>query len=230
MKNSQALEFAQLLLNSDEHAAVQLLKAHSHLSRTQLFEELITPAMQHVGELWENNEITVADEHLASVVCDFILSTLYPPMQNSASEGRKKAMLLCVEGEQHYLGLKMVNSLFEEKGYETHYLGPNLPLEYAIKKAELWKPEVICLSISIVYHLPNIKKYVDALAALPNHPVILIGGRIVNQYDLHPYCSGQAEIMYDVKAVENWLNKNSMIEKYKDHTLAEESKTLTPLN
>lgn len=229
MKNSQALEFAQLLLNGDEHAAVQLVNAHSHLSRPQLFEELFTPAMRHVGELWENNEITVADEHLASVVCDFILSTLYPPMQHSAAEGRKKAMLLCVEGEQHYLGLKMVNSLFEENGYETHYLGPNLPLEYAIKKAELWKPEVICLSISIVYHLPNIKKYVDALAALPNHPAILIGGRIVNQYDLQPYCSGQAEIMYDLKAIENWLSKHRMLE-YKTHTLAEASQTVSPLN
>ncbi|MDQ0858501.1 B12-binding domain-containing protein [Bacillus sp. V2I10] len=112
----------------------------------ELFEEIFTPAMQYAGELWENNEITVADEYLASAVCDFILSTLYPRMQISASAGRKKAMLLCVEGKQHDLGLKMVNSLFDEKGYETHYLGPNLPLEYAIQKAELWRPEIICLS------------------------------------------------------------------------------------
>jgi hypothetical protein len=45
LKNSQALEFAQLLLNGDEHAAVQLVKAHSHLTRMELFEEIITPAM-----------------------------------------------------------------------------------------------------------------------------------------------------------------------------------------
>jgi hypothetical protein len=76
-----------------------------------------------------------------------------------------------------------------------------------------------------VYHLPNIKKYVDALAGLPNHPAILIGGRIVNQYDLNPYFSNQAEIMYDLKAVENWLSNHSMIE-YKNHTLAEENHTM----
>lgn len=51
LKNSHALEFAQSLLNGDEHAAVQLVKAHSHLSRTQLFIELFTPSMQHVGDL-----------------------------------------------------------------------------------------------------------------------------------------------------------------------------------
>jgi methanogenic corrinoid protein MtbC1 len=179
----------------------------------------------NIGELWENNEITAADKHLASAVCYFILSTLYPPMQISASAGRKKRCFCVLKGEQHDLGLKMVNSLFDEKGYETHYLGPNLPLEYAIEKAELWRPEIICLSISIVYHLPNIKKYVDALAGLPNHPAILIGGRIVNQYDLNPYFSNQSEIMYDLKAAENWLSNHSMIE-YKNHTLAEENQTM----
>lgn len=209
MKSSAAFEFANLLLDGNETAAVQLVKDHSHLSRIQLFEELFTPAMQHVGDLWENNEITVADEHLASVVCDFILSTLYPLEQHPESENRKKAMLLCVEGEQHYLGLKMVNSLFDQQGWETHYLGPNLPLEYAIKKAELWKPEVICLSVSIVYHLPKVKKYIDALSSLPNHPVILLGGRIVSQYDISPYSSGNTEIMYDLKSVENWLKRHN---------------------
>ncbi|MGP1908349.1 cobalamin B12-binding domain-containing protein [Metabacillus sp. JX24] len=209
MKSSAALKLAGLLLDGNEREAVQLVKDHSHLSRIELFEELFTPAMQHVGDLWENNEITVADEHLASVVCDFILSTLYPLEQHPESENRNKAMLLCVEGEQHYLGLKMVNGLFDQQGWETHYLGPNLPLEYALKKAELWKPEVICLSVSIVYHLPNVKKYIDALSALPNHPAILLGGRIVGQYDISPYCSGNTEIMYDLKSVDNWLKRHN---------------------
>lgn len=230
MKNSTALEFAHFLLNGDEHSAVKLIKAHSRLSRLELFDEIFTPAMRHVGTLWENNEITVADEHLASVVCDFIVTALFPSMHHSASLGRKKAMLMCVEGEQHYLGLKMVNSLFEQYGWETHYLGPNMPLAYAVKKAELWKPEVICLSISIVYHLPNIKKYVDALSALPNHPAILIGGRIVNQYDLHPYCSSQTEIMYDIKATENWLRKHSLKDNGNQTMMARADQSLFPLN
>lgn len=105
-----------------------------------------------------------------------------------------------------------------------------MPLAYAVKKAELWKPEVICLSISIVYHLPNIKKYVDALSALPNHPAILIGGRIVNQYDLHPYCSSQTEIMYDIKATENWLRKHSLKDNGNQTMMARADQSLSPLN
>ncbi|WP_397351496.1 B12-binding domain-containing protein [Paenibacillus sp. Y412MC10] len=34
----------------------------------------LAPAMRYVGSLWEQNLITVANEHLASCVCDILLT------------------------------------------------------------------------------------------------------------------------------------------------------------
>ena len=63
--------------------------------------------MYYIGELWENNEISVADEHLATAVCDMILTELSQEKTKNVTID-KKVMLLGLEEEQHYIGLRMV--------------------------------------------------------------------------------------------------------------------------
>ncbi|WP_026695249.1 cobalamin B12-binding domain-containing protein [Peribacillus kribbensis] len=181
--------FAEALLKGDQEDALNIVKKVHYYNRAEAFLDIFTPAMRYIGDLWENNDISVADEHLATAVCDFVLSRLYPAKSSSSQAMlNKRAMFLCLEGEQHYLGLKMVSSLFEEAGWNTRYLGPNLPLEYALKHAAAWQPDVIGLSVTIVYHLPLLKTYVKELSKLSFKPEIFVGGRLVGTYDLLPYC------------------------------------------
>lgn len=197
-------EFASYLLEGNERQAWAFLDRNRFRSRREVFENILTPSMRYVGELWENNEITVADEHVATGVCDFLMSRLYPPAESGNTMTRKKAMFLCVKDEMHYLGLKMVNMLFEEDGWDTLYFGPNLPLEYALKKAADWRPDVVGLSVSIVYNLPQIKEYVKGLASLPNQPKILLGGRLAGKYGASNASHG-LEIVENLSSLDNWL-------------------------
>ncbi|KKI88909.1 cobalamin-binding protein [Bacillus sp. SA1-12] len=178
-------------------------KNHPELSRLQVYQNLITPAMQHIGLLWERNQITVADEHLATATCDFVLSRLAYGREKRQSA--QKAMFLCLDGEQHYIGLKMVNSIFEEHGWETKYFGPSLPLEYALNTAKVWMPNVIGLSVSIVYHLLKLKEYTEEFSKLPHKPAVLLGGRLAVKYDLLPYCSQNTVILRDLSETKEWL-------------------------
>ncbi|WNB91882.1 cobalamin-dependent protein [Bacillus sp. NEB1478] len=205
MATSDAEKLARLFLEGNSTAALSFIKQQPNQNRLSLFRNLFTPAMYFIGDLWENNEISVADEHLATGVCDFVLSRLFQISSETASE--KKAMFLCLQGEQHFLGIKMINSLFEESGWQTRYFGASLPLEYALKTALQWKPEVIGLSVSIVYNLPLLKNYVRTLSALPHKPVIMIGGRLVDKYDLIPYTNHQGMIMKNLDEVDQWLNE-----------------------
>lgn len=112
----------------------------------------------------------------------------------------------------HYLGLKMVKILFEENGWNTLYFGPNLPLEYVIKKAGTWKPNVIGLSVSIVYHLPQLQNYIRELSQLPGMPRILLGGRMAGKYNLFS-SEKHTEIFEDLNVLEDWLKQNGKGEK-----------------
>lgn len=74
---NDARHLADYLLQGDEEIAIQLIEAEmNRTSQQQMMNDLLTPAMQHIGYLWENNQITVADEHLATAICDFVLSKL----------------------------------------------------------------------------------------------------------------------------------------------------------
>ncbi|MCM3708063.1 MULTISPECIES: cobalamin B12-binding domain-containing protein [Cytobacillus] len=199
----QAETFASLLLEGNAGKVWEEIRKYPHLTRIEVYQNLITPAMQHIGHLWETNQITVADEHLATATCDFVLSKL--AYQHEKRSSPQKAMFLCLDGEQHYIGLKMVNSLFEEHGWETKYFGPSLPLEYALKTAKEWKPSVIGMSVSIVYHLPKLKEYAEAFAKLPHKPAVILGGRLAGKYDLLPYSSDRTVILKDLPETKNWL-------------------------
>ncbi|WP_102263045.1 cobalamin B12-binding domain-containing protein [Mesobacillus jeotgali] len=208
----KAIKLSQLLLKGDQDASWKLIEDERKASKDSLYiyENLITPAMRHIGHLWETNKITVADEHLATSTCDYVLARYnwQNGKDKQISPIGKKAMFLCVENEQHYLGLKMASQLFSEYGWETKFHGPNLPLEYVKKAAEEWKPDAICLSFSILYHAEQLRPYIKELEELPNHPVVIIGGRLLSQYEFKRYGSERTLFLKDLEDIIDWLDSH----------------------
>ena len=211
----KATEFADLLLKGDTVKAWKYIESYKSEEILTIYEEIITPAMHHIGLLWENNKITVADEHIATAVCDFVLSR-FSTLQIESHQGpapRKRAIFLCLEGEQHYLGLKMANFLFIDRGWETKYFGPNLPLEYALQTAKEWKPDVIGLSVSIVTHLPKLKSYCHQLETTSPSATIFAGGRLSSKCDLTNHISSNTLVVSDLSTLNDWLKNNQKGEK-----------------
>ncbi|GMA57970.1 methanogenic corrinoid protein MtbC1 [Alicyclobacillus sacchari] len=200
-----ALKLVKPLLEGDEAAAWEVIQTYVQggANSAYIYDVLLCKAMRHIGELWEANLISVADEHLASSVCDALLKRCEATRTVQPTQG--KAMLFCIEGEQHDLGIKMVASCFAEFGFETRLYGKDLPLEYALLAALRWHPDIIGMSVSIVYHLPKLKTYVQELGSLAHHPTLLIGGRLAQVYDLHPYVGDHALIIHDILQLQEWL-------------------------
>ncbi|MDM5206435.1 cobalamin B12-binding domain-containing protein [Cytobacillus kochii] len=198
-------ELAEILLSGAVADAWEYIEQFDYLTNVEIYQDIITPAMVKIGLKWENFEITVADEHLASGVCDFILSRLAAKHKLKAVKAAPTAMFLCLSGEQHYLGLKMVASIFEENGWRTKFLGANLPVQYALQAAKEWKPDVIGLSVSIATHLPTLTEYMEAFSYLPKKPRVLLGGRLTNLYDIASFTAIKPEIISNLYAVDKWI-------------------------
>lgn len=196
--------FAAALLAGDERQAYTVLAEDTRPS-IRVYKEIITPAMYDIGEQWLRNEITVADEHLATSVCDFALAQYIFPFKRQNRQSEKKAMFLCLEDEQHVIGSKMVAALFEENHWQVRHLGPNLPLSHALDSAEHWQPDVVGLSAAIPYRITALKEYIAAFEQLSWEPRILVGGRVVAMHDLRAYCGRQTSIIYDLEQVSAWL-------------------------
>ena len=193
----------------DQDQAWERINEYSELmENSHLAFEVLTQAMQRIGKLWEENEISVADEHLATTTCDYVLSRYaHSRKLTSKNVDGPKALFLCIEEEQHYLGLKMISLLFQEYGWQTKLFGANLPLEYALEKTEKWGASVVGISVSILYHVERLNRYVTELESLPNPPEVLVGGRLTSQYNLSKYCSKQTTLVPDLNHVRQWLEE-----------------------
>ncbi|MBT2571186.1 cobalamin-dependent protein [Planococcus sp. ISL-110] len=203
---SKSQELANLFLAGNEEQALQLVQTYlENHTKDELYQLLLTPAMYWIGELWEKNIITVADEHLATAICDFVVSVteVRRPVQNSL---KKKVMVLGPEGEDHYIGLKMVASLFKENGWEVQYLGPNLPLDAAIDSAKRWEPDVVALSAALAYRLPVLKKYAEAFIALDFKPSVVLGGRAVSLANWSASDTEGIIIVKELDQLKSWIH------------------------
>jgi MerR family transcriptional regulator, light-induced transcriptional regulator len=208
------IALAQLLLEGNQEESWELIEEERKANRDSLFiyESIFTAAMRHIGYLWETNNITVADEHLATSTCDFLLARyLWQKKKDHHIDSiGKKAMFLCVENEQHYLGLKMTSQLFSEAGWDTRFHGPNLPLEYVKKAAEEWKPDAICISFSILYHAEHLEPYIKELERLPNRPAIIVGGRLLEKYEFARHGSERTIFIKNLEGVKKWLDRHPL--------------------
>ncbi|ADU30444.1 cobalamin B12-binding domain-containing protein [Evansella cellulosilytica] len=178
-------EFAKVLLEGDQWEALKILHAWQECkSRFNIYNELITPAMYTVGELWEKNEITVADEHLATAVCDFVITQTEQQFKFEKNNDLRKALFPSIVKEHHYLGLKMVSILFNEWNWDVRFLQSPLPIEHLIIYVNKWKPDLIGLSFSNVTQIEVLKQYLEQLHShVCYNPEIIIGGRLIGKYD-----------------------------------------------
>lgn len=142
-----------------------------------IYLEVFQPALKELGNLWQTSIITVAQEHLFTASTQIVMAQLYPLIFQTE---RKNRIFLgaCVGGELHEIGIRMVSDFFEMEGWDTYYLGANLPQKALIQEAKEKKPNVIGLSATMVFHVPFIQQTILALHSEPETKdiPIIVGG------------------------------------------------------
>jgi methanogenic corrinoid protein MtbC1 len=141
------VQFAETLLRADEkEAGAVLMQAYlSGAALPALFDQTITKAMHHIGELWFKGRITVADEHLATRVVLSALQTLSAVMMPVQAAGQK-AICCGIEGDLHELPVQLARIVLESEGWDAQSLGPNTPLFALSDMVARQRPQLVCIS------------------------------------------------------------------------------------
>ena len=172
-------EYVALLLAGDDDACLAEGRARAvdldGLHR--LYVDLIAPAQYRVGEMWENGEVSVAGEHLATAINSFVVSTCYAPLAGSAP-GRARALVACTSDELHELGPRMLADLLECDGWDVDFYGPSMPVHDLVGAIRERRPRVVGLSTALVLHLGSVKRTITAIreALGDDAPPIMVGG------------------------------------------------------
>lgn len=146
------------------------------MSASQIYLQIIAPAQREIGRRWQVNEITVAQEHLATAISQVAISNLYSHLDRTASNGRC-IIVACAEGEHHELGARMAADFLEVAGFTVLFLGADVPAEDVAKMATLHGAGMVVLSCATSLCWPGIRKSIEHLhEALGRDFPIAVGG------------------------------------------------------
>ncbi len=166
----RAGELADALIGADSARAEELLAGHDAPDEQQLMA-----AMIHVGERWARNEISVADEHMATATCQVILAQLRARIGDPT--GGRSVVLACVVGNDHDLGLRALSNFCEANGMTTHLLGADVPIDALVSYCKQHAPDDLVLSVALPQHIPVARMEIEQIrSSLSRPPRILVGG------------------------------------------------------
>jgi methanogenic corrinoid protein MtbC1 len=156
-------------LDADVLALRSLLdQSFAILPLEQALTRVLGPVLRLVGDGWADGELTVAQEHLVSSAVRARLERLLADVRGRV---RGVAVLACVPGERHELGLLMLGTLLRADGWQVAYLGADAPLDDALDLADQLEAVLLCLSVTIRDHAADLDR-----PELPEGLTLALGG------------------------------------------------------
>jgi len=140
---------------------------------------VIEPALYLIGDLWARGELTVGDEHLATVICHRVLAVLHSTLRGPPRNSRERVLLATPEGQLHALGLRMTADVLEGAGFTVAHLGADVPTEALRQAVKRHQPTVVGLSLTTQAGEEALLEAIEVVHAARPGTQILLGGQAV---------------------------------------------------
>jgi methanogenic corrinoid protein MtbC1 len=177
--------FLAALLHGDHRECLRLAEKTATTPRAleDFYLQVIQPCMYRVGDLWQEGEISVAQEHLASAMVARIMAAVYPRLEPVIPR-KGKAVVTAAPNEHHEMGARIVADCLGMAGWEISYLGANTPPADLVKFLTRAKPFLVAISVAMPF---NLDQAAEIIAAIKHHPEltevrILVGGRFFQEF------------------------------------------------
>jgi len=112
-------------------------------------QNTITPLMVGIGDAWSRDEIDIHHEHLCTACIERYLQSEI--LKFLPIKGLPNILFSLPPGENHLLGLLMIEAVMAERGVTTINIGSHIPLNNLKLAAISCKSDVVALSFSFAY-------------------------------------------------------------------------------
>ncbi|MEO8304406.1 MAG: MerR family transcriptional regulator [Betaproteobacteria bacterium] len=170
------------LLTSHDAQALQNALANLLMRQGVLkfVQETLSSLNHAVGDAWMRGELAVFEEHLYTEQVQIALRTVINAFPRQS--GVPKVLLTTFPGEQHGMGLLMVEALLVPEGAQCISLGVQTPIEDIRRAALAHEVEIVALSFSTAF---PVRQAGDGLAALrrqlPPKIAVWAGGELTRR-------------------------------------------------
>ena len=184
----EPLAFAHLSLNTEVFGLLAVIE--THLDRgvpiASVYLDLLAPAARTLGDFWDNDICDFVDVTMGMWRLQQVIHELgnRAPCPSARTRADRRVLFTVPPGDQHSLGLVMIEDFFRRAGWRTWSAADAALPELCAVVARQWF-ELIGVTVSTGEHLDHLPGLVSDLRAASQNPAvgIMVGGRV---FTAHP--------------------------------------------
>jgi len=153
------------------------------VSAREILDNALTPAMDVVGQEYEEGERYVPEMLISAEAMKSSLGELKPLLANAGVEPRGRIVLGTVEGDLHDIGKDLVAIMLEGAGFEVIDLGVEVTGGAFADTVKACQPHILAMSALLTTTMVRMPEVIEALksAGLRDGLKIIVGGAPVSQ-------------------------------------------------
>ena len=146
-----------------------------------VISDVLIPALDRVGEGYEAGRVFLPQLLSAAQAAQAVFEAVRACLAEKGEAGVKKGRLAVatVQGDIHDIGKNIVKTVLENYGYDVLDLGRDVPPETIAETVEREHIRLVGLSALMTTTLPAMEETIRQLKALPEPPVIWVGGAVL---------------------------------------------------
>lgn len=139
-------QLIEAMLEMDNIKTLDIIsRAYEQNGMILFYQNVVSPFLIKIGELWQLNSISVAHEHFFSNLLKGFINTQISSLEPKRNKG-KKVLLFLHEDEEHEMSLLFYHYLLKDMGWECIYLGQNTPMKDFEFAHEQTNPQMVITS------------------------------------------------------------------------------------
>jgi methanogenic corrinoid protein MtbC1 len=145
------------------------------LRPSEILIGILQPALCEIGARWKSGEISVSDEHRFTAFSTHVLHMVPLPLVDS--QEKRPIVLVVAEGNQHDLGIQMLQRVAMERGHRCLAIHPGLPDREIVLLASRLRPSILGISVSSSKAIPDAVGLCESLQAqIDGAARVVLGG------------------------------------------------------
>ncbi len=168
--------FGKVVAGSREGLDDQLRILLRRMPAMTIINQVLVPAMRHVGELFGRGELLLPFVLQSAEVMKQAVTLLDPYLDRTTAANPTKVLLATVQGDVHDIGKNLVDIILSNNGYTVYNLGIKVPAETIIARARELQVDVIGLSGLLVKSAIVMQETLPQYRAAGLRVPILLGG------------------------------------------------------
>lgn len=177
-------KYLEAILNLDNEEAFKIINEviDKGYNTKEIYMNIFQRALYKLGELWQKNMITVAQEHYGTSITRRIMERINT---NEIDYDSNSPVFLgvCAPNDNHEVGLRMICDFLESDGWKTIFIGSSTTISSVIDILNNHKVDVLGISISLSIYLNDAKELINQVRKSFPDIKILVGGNAIKGDD-----------------------------------------------